>query len=124
MAGRKLTSYGLAVAIMLVAAPDNAGAGGAEDDYRLYCVQCHGTTGNGWGINNMAGGLVVSPRNHTNAGEMSKLSDEELRLAIADGGDAVSKSELMPPWEGVLTEKQIAELVVYLRKLCKCSGPG
>lgn len=93
----------------------------AEENYRLYCAQCHGTEGNGQGINNTLGGLAVSPRNHTNAMEMSKLSDAEIRLAIAEGGDAVQKSELMPAWEKTLSAPEIDDLVLYLRKLCKCA---
>ena len=93
----------------------------AEENYRLYCAQCHGTQGNGQGINQTAGGLAVSPRNHTNAMEMSKLSDAEIRLAISEGGDAVQKSELMPAWEKTLSAREIDDLVLYLRKLCKCT---
>ena len=122
MTARKLTSYGLAIGIMLVTVPDSGRAENAEENYQLYCVQCHGTQANGNGINNTAGGLAVSPRNHTNAEEMSKLSNEDLRLAIAKGGDAVSKSELMPPWSGVLTNQEIDEMAVFLRELCKCQG--
>jgi len=118
MTEQKLTSYGLAVAIMLVTAPDSGRAENAGENYRLYCVQCHGMQAKGNGINNTAGGLAVSPRNHTK----SKLSNEDLRLAITDGGDAVSKSELMPPWSGVLTNQEIEEMVVFLRALCKCQG--
>ncbi|MBM3555142.1 MAG: cytochrome c [Alphaproteobacteria bacterium] len=92
----------------------------AEANYRLYCVQCHGTAGNGQGVNQTAGGLAVSARDHGNAAEMTKLSDEDIRLAIAKGGDAVKKSELMPPWDEVLTGKEIDDLVAYMRKLCKC----
>lgn len=92
----------------------------AQENYRLYCVQCHGTTGNGQGINQTAGGLAVSPRDHSSAAEMSKLTDEELRTAIAKGGEAVTKSELMPPWGEVLRAEEIDDLVVHLRKLCKC----
>jgi len=92
----------------------------AKENYRLYCVQCHGMQGNGGGINNTHGGLAVSPRDHTNAAEMAKLSDEALRLAIAEGGDAVQKSELMPSWKYTLSEQEIIELVVYLRELCAC----
>jgi mono/diheme cytochrome c family protein len=91
-----------------------------EESYRLYCVQCHGTTGNGQGVNQTAGGLAVSARDHSSSVQMAKLTDDELRLAIAKGGDAVQKSELMPPWGEVLTAKEIDELVTYLRKLCKC----
>ncbi len=68
------------------------------------------------------GGLNVSPRDHTNAKQMSKLTDEDIRLAIAEGGDAVQKSELMPPWGNTLTAAEIDGLVRYLRKLCKCEA--
>lgn len=98
-------------------------AGSGEENYRLYCVQCHGTLGNGEGINQTAGGLAVSPRDHTSAKHMSELSDHELRLAIAEGGDAVQKSDLMPPWGKTLTAEEIDELVHHLRTLCKCEGP-
>jgi len=91
-----------------------------EENYRLYCVQCHGTAGTGRSINQAAGGLAVSARDHSSTAQMSKLTDDEIRLAIAKGGDAVQKSELMPPWDAVLTAKEIDDLVVYLRKLCKC----
>jgi mono/diheme cytochrome c family protein len=94
----------------------------AEDNYRLYCVQCHGSAGNGQGINQTAGGLAVSARNHGDAAEMSKLGDDEIRLAIANGGEAVQKSELMPPWGGVLSAKEIDDLVALMRKLCKCAA--
>ena len=38
---------------------------------------------------------------------MSKLTDEDIRLAIAEGGDAVQKSELMPPWGNTLTAPEM-----------------
>jgi cytochrome c oxidase cbb3-type subunit III len=103
-----------------VLSPTGGQAETAEIIYKLYCVQCHGTAGTGQGINQTAGGLAVSARDHTSAVQMSKLSDDEIRLAIAKGGDAVQKSELMPPWGKVLTGKEIDDLVVYLRKLCQC----
>lgn len=112
----------IAVGSWLVAAPSGASAGTAEENYRLYCVQCHGTLANGRGVNNTVGALAVSPRDHTNAKEMSKLSNEDIRLAIARGGDAVSKSELMPSWGGTLTAGEIDGLVIHLRGLCRCQG--
>jgi mono/diheme cytochrome c family protein len=95
----------------------------ADDNYRLYCVQCHGSLGNGRGINDSVGGLPVSPKNHRLTKEMKKLSDEKLRLAISEGGDAVDSSGLMPPWSGTLSKESIQELVLYLRLLCQCKGP-
>jgi cytochrome c oxidase cbb3-type subunit 3 len=113
---------GLMIALAVVFEPTGSGAEQAEENYRLYCAQCHGTRGNGQGINQTADGLGVSPRDHTIAKEMSKLSDGDLRLAIDEGGDAVQKSELMPAWGKTLSAEEIDDLVLYLRKLCKCAG--
>jgi cytochrome c oxidase cbb3-type subunit 3 len=112
---------GLMIALAVVFGPTASRAESAQENYRLYCAQCHGTQGNGQGINQTTGGLGVSPRDHTNAKEMSKLSDRELRLAIAEGGDAVQKSELMPGWGKTLSPEAIDDLVVFLRQLCKCA---
>lgn len=114
---------GLAIALAVVFAPAASQAEPVQETYRLYCAQCHGTRGNGQGINQTAGGLAVSPRDHTNAREMSKLTDREIRLAIAEGGDAVQKSELMPAWGKTLSAPDIDDLVLYLRRLCTCAGP-
>ena len=109
---------------VLVIAPElgSAWAAPAEENYRLYCVQCHGSLGNGQGINETSGGLTVSPRNHADAALMSKLSDDQLRQAITGGGDAVDSSELMPAWGKTLSAEEIDELVLYLRQLCQCEA--
>ena len=108
--------------LAIAAAPAPGWALTAEQNYRLYCVQCHGTLGNGEGINQTAGGLTVSPRDHTFARDMSKLSDQEIGQAITRGGDAVEKSELMPPWGGTISEPEIDELVLHLRQMCRCQA--
>ncbi len=115
------SACGLMIALAVVFGPTGSRAESAQENYRLYCAQCHGTQANGQGINQTADGLGVSPRDHTNAKEMSKLSDRELRLPIAEGGDAVQKSELMPGWGKTLSAEEIDGLVVFLRKLCKCA---
>ena len=122
MARFDIAATGLAIFLGVVVGPTEAWAGTAEETYRLYCVQCHGTLGNGEGINQTMGGLAVSPRSHIDALAMSKLTDEELRLAISEGGDAVEKSELMPPWGKTLAPAEIDDLVLYLRALCKCQA--
>ncbi len=124
MTGTRITLPGLAFLLAVVAVPAGGWADTVEETYRLYCVQCHGTLGNGQGINETAGGLSVSPRDHNSSKEMTKLSDEDLRLAIAEGGGAVDKSGLMPPWGKTLSPEQIGELVLYLRELCKCEATG
>jgi cytochrome c oxidase cbb3-type subunit 3 len=84
--------------------------------YETYCTQCHGVRGNGHGIN--AASLAVQPRDHTDSGEMSARTDEDLVKAIAEGGKAVNKSVLMPVWGRNLNEAEIRDLVAYLRELC------
>jgi cytochrome c oxidase cbb3-type subunit 3 len=79
--------------------------------------------GNGMGVN--IRDMAVQPRDHTNAKEMSARSDDDIFKAIKEGGQSISKSVLMPPWGGVLSDEEIRSLVGYLRTLCKCKyGPG
>ncbi len=115
---------GAAAPMSVFVTREAAGGSDAEKNYRLYCVQCHGSRGNGRGINDTAGGLSVSPKNHVYPEDMSQLSDEELGTAIAEGGDAVQKSGLMPPWGETLSAQEIDDLVSYLRQLCQCESGG
>ncbi|NQY92997.1 MAG: cytochrome c [Campylobacteraceae bacterium] len=89
--------------------------------YQVYCVQCHGITGDGYGIN--VEDMSVLPKDHTDTKEMITRSDEDLFKAIKYGGKAVSKSVLMPACEANLNDKQIDAIVVYLRDVC-CADVG
>jgi len=93
-----------------------------EDLYKTYCWQCHGMTGDGNGIN--VRDMSVQPRDHRDAKEMSARTDEDLFKAIKQGGQAISKSVLMPPWDGALSDDEIHALIHYLRALCKCRHGG
>jgi cytochrome c553 len=90
----------------------------AADNYKAYCVQCHGMEGNGKGVN--IRDMSVAPRDHTDAKAMSGRSDESLFKVIKEGGSSISKSVLMPPWAGTLSDEEIKDLVQHLRTLCKC----
>ncbi len=99
----------------------------AKENYDWYCTQCHGLKGTGDGPNARPSkygikqpDMSVTPRNHTSPKDMDKLSDEDLRVAIKDGGRAISKSALMPPFGKTLTDEEIEDLVKYLRELCNC----
>ena len=80
-----------ALACHLALAP--AQASETEKVFQFYCSQCHGLEGKGDGPN-VTKDFPVSPRNFTNATEMDKLSDADLKNVIMDGGPAVSKSPM------------------------------
>ena len=99
----------------------SAQASETEKVFKFYCAQCHGLTGKGDGPN-VTKDFPVSPRDFTNAKEMDKLSDADLKNVILDGGPSVSKSPMMPPWGKTLTEEQVDGLVKHLRGICQCKG--
>ncbi|HCH23157.1 MAG TPA: cytochrome C class I [Oceanospirillaceae bacterium] len=90
-----------------------------RDLYDVYCAQCHGIEGDGYGINTLD--MEVLPKDHTDTAEMMTRTDEDLFKAIKFGGKAVSKSVLMPNWDANLNDDEIWALVNYLRTLC-CAG--
>lgn len=90
----------------------------APDNYRTYCVQCHGSQGDGKGIN--IRDMSVQPRDHTDAKAMSGRTDDELFKVVKEGGLSIDKSVLMPPWGDTLSDSEIREMVQHLRVLCKC----
>ena len=98
-----------------------AQAAETEKVFKFYCAQCHGLTGKGDGPN-VTKDFPVSPRNFTEAKEMDKLTDADLKNVILDGGPSVSKSPMMPPWSKTLTVEQVDGLVKHLRGICKCKG--
>lgn len=100
----------------------SASAETAENNYRTYCMQCHGMGGNGMGVNIQD--MSVQPRDHTDVKSMGGRSDAELFQVIKEGGLAINKSALMPPWDAVFSDDEIHDLVKHLRKLCKCKHAG
>lgn len=89
--------------------------------FKFYCAQCHGLGGKGDGPN-VTKDFPVSPRNFTDAAEMNKLSDADMKNVILDGGPSASKSPMMPPWGKTLSGEEVDGLVKHLRELCKCEG--
>jgi mono/diheme cytochrome c family protein len=83
--------------------------------YISYCSTCHGETGKGDGM--AARALPVKPADHTSGAIMNQLSDQFLFDIISKGGSAVGKSSFMPSWGSSIDEKQIRDLVAYLRSI-------
>lgn len=119
------TTYIAAALVLFFAAAifqvSTAFAASAELNYKFYCAQCHGTDGKGDGPN-ATKSQPVSPRNHTSAKEMSKLTDQDLINVVKGGGAATSKSTMMPPFGKTLTDAEVVALKDYMRKLCNCTG--
>jgi mono/diheme cytochrome c family protein len=83
--------------------------------YASYCATCHGEKGKGDGM--AAKSLPAKPTDHTNGAIMNQMNEKFLLDVIAKGGSAVGKSSFMPSWGGALNEKQIRDLVAFIRTL-------
>jgi mono/diheme cytochrome c family protein len=83
--------------------------------YRHYCLTCHGEAGRGDGFN--AYNLDPRPRSLADSSFQARHSDADLLAAIRSGGAAVGLSTGMPPWGRTLDERQILNVVDYLRTL-------
>jgi mono/diheme cytochrome c family protein len=88
--------------------------------YAYYCALCHGKMGKGNGFNSY--NLNKPPRNFTDAAQMASLPDQRIQRAILAGGAALGMSPEMPPWGGVLTEKQAYDLTAFIRTFSKQGG--
>lgn len=83
--------------------------------YTSYCSTCHGDKGKGDGM--AAKSLPAKPADHTNGAVMNQHNDKFLMDIISKGGSAVGKSSFMPSWGSALEEKQIRDLVAFIRTL-------
>jgi|SRR5690554_3327644 len=92
-----------------------------EEMYKVYCTQCHGTAGDGRGVN--AAVMDVLPRSHIDPEEMGARQDKDLHKVIREGGKSINKSVLMPAWGHNLSDEQIDKLVRHLRVLCCGATP-
>jgi cytochrome c551/c552 len=67
----------------------------AKQIFKQRCTVCHGANGQGDGPG--AAGLKVKPQNYTDKEWQAKVTDEELKKAIVEGGAAVGKDPAMVP---------------------------
>lgn len=81
--------------------------------YRSRCVICHGPSGMADGV--MAKRLRVPPANLV----LSRQDDTYLKKIITDGGESVSRSFQMPPWEGTLTASEVDSVILHIKSLRK-----
>ena len=103
---------------LILGAAGSAQAADSKQVYDFYCAQCHGTAGDGKGIN-VTKDFATDPRNFTVGADMSKRTDDDIRTVIKDGGPAISKSPLMPPWGATISAAEVDGLLAYIRKFAK-----
>jgi mono/diheme cytochrome c family protein len=117
---RKLAWWGTLILVLVLAqavkAQDKAEG---KKYYVTYCSGCHGETGKGDGP--AAVSLPVKPTNHADGAAMNQLPDKVLGEIISKGGQAVGKSPFMPGWGSQLNDKQIRDVVSYVRSLATLS---
>ncbi|MDP6344219.1 MAG: cytochrome c [Alphaproteobacteria bacterium] len=98
-----------------------AGNASGEGNYQSYCVTCHGVEGKGDGP--LSEDLDVKPRDLSDPAFASAKSDQHLFKVIKFGGASVGLSENMAPFSGQLSDKEINNVVAYLRsEICKCGS--
>lgn len=113
----KWASRGLPVLVLALWGGAALGQDKAEGKkyYATYCSGCHGESGKGDGA--AAVSLPVKPADHTDGTVMNKIPDKVLFEIISKGGQAVGKSSFMPGWGSQLKEKQIRDIIAYLRSM-------
>lgn len=108
--------------------PENTGTYtgvAGKDNYIGNCSPCHGLTGKADGPLADSLGEGVQPRKLDDAGLLSSRTDEFLFKVIKSGGASVGFSESMPDWKDTFTDKEIGQIVQYLRdNICKCKYSG
>lgn len=96
------------------AEPASAGGDEARGQvlFKRNCAGCHGQDGRG-------GAHTFMPHvdTLTKKGYIDELPDEHLAFIIAEGGQAVGKSSYMPAWKSKLSDKDINDIVAFIRTL-------
>ncbi len=78
--------------------------------YEEHCTVCHGNNGEGAGMLTYVIGM--NPADHTDSERMEQLSNEYLIRIINNGSIG---NTLMPGWKGILTPKEVDDVVSYIR---------
>lgn len=81
-----------------------------KETYDTYCTICHGKDAKGTGIITQL--YDMEPANHTDTSAMNKISNKKMHSVIADG---TAGAKLMPGWKEVLSDKEILDIISYIR---------
>ena len=95
--------------LLLPALAAAADAGKGKSTYEVRCAPCHGSDGSGEGP--AAAALTPKPRNFRDPAFWKGRTSEQIRLAIVQGRPGT----LMAPFQGVLSDAEIDDVVAYLQ---------
>jgi mono/diheme cytochrome c family protein len=94
-----------------------------ERIYQRLCYHCHGRQGKGDNNDYMAS-IGHQPADHSDITAMQKLSDAEFFVALRDGVKDERGWLTMPPWKSVLTEREMWDVIAYVRHLPLAASPN
>ncbi len=90
-------------------------SGNPQSGKQIYddnCTICHGADGKGNGT--LTKVYDMKPADHTDASRMNKISNKQMYNLISNGS---AGAKLMPGWRGILQEKEIKDIISYIRLL-------
>ena len=90
-------------------------SGDPEMGKRIYdknCTICHGPGGKGKGM--ITKMYDMEPADHTDASSMNRISNEKIYSIISNG---TKGAKLMPGWKDILSDKEIEDVISYIRLL-------
>ena len=110
LSSRLLTSlFALTLATTAIGAPS------ALDNFEKHCSSCHGSDGKA----RTRLGRKSGAKDLTDKARMAKLTDEDAFNGIKNGRKNSKGEEVMDSFKNELSDKEITDLVAYVRTLAK-----
>lgn len=85
--------------------------------FYTYCVWCHADATPA-GPSNRSN-LNPAPALANDGATLNPMSDDLLRNTITLGGSAMGKSAMMPPWGRTLSQKEVNDVIAFLRAIAQ-----
>jgi mono/diheme cytochrome c family protein len=109
-----LASKFVALAVFLAAIPAGHAAT-APENYEKHCATCHGSDGKA----RTRLGRKSGAKDLTDKERMAKLTDSEAFNGVKNGRKNARGEQTMDPFSAELSDKEINELVAYVRTFAK-----